>query len=362
MGRILLGDRTGGDMKVYVFPADETGCGYYRMIWPSRALIAQGYDVTIIPPGKRNSGLRGATDAHGNLIDVQVPDDADVVVLQRITHRHLVSAVQIMRQRGVSVVIDMDDDLSSIHPANPAFNAMHPVHGSQKDHNWVNAQLACEQASMVILSTDALMKRYASHGRGMVVRNCIPKRYLDIPRVDSTLIGWGGSVRSHPNDLQVVGAGVSQVIDDGNTFRVVGPDDYVKRLLNLSQDPEATGPRDILHEWPAAVAELGIGIAPLADTQFNAAKSYLKPLEYSALGVPWVASPRAEYSRLHKLGAGLLANKPRQWASSLRKLVSDDALRKDMSAAGREVAASMTIEGNAWRWMEVWDAAYQVDH
>ena len=129
---IRLVDLTGGDMKVYVFPADETGCGYYRMIWPSQVLKRQGHDITIIPPGIRNSGLRGMTDAHGNLIDVKVPDDADVIVLQRITHKHLVTAIKLMRQRGISVVVDMDDDLSSIHPANPAFNAMHPTYGTHR--------------------------------------------------------------------------------------------------------------------------------------------------------------------------------------------------------------------------------------
>lgn len=331
------------------------------MIWPAEELKRQGYDIIIVAPDARSSMLRGMLNRENELIDIIPPRDADVLVLQRVTHAHLVTGIELLRKKGISVVVDMDDDLANIHPSNPAFQAMHPSMGTQKDHSWANAQRACEAASMVIVSTDALIKRYAPHGRGMVVRNCVPQRYLDIPHIDSTDIGWGGSVRSHPNDLQVVGAGLTQVLNEAK-FKVVGPSDLVQKIMNLPYEPEATGPRDIMDEWPRAVAEIGIGIAPLADTVFNAAKSWLKPLEYSALGVPWVASPRAEYTRLNGMGVGLLANKPRQWASQLRRLIRDKTLRDEMSCAGRELASTMTIEGNAWRWMEVWEAAYKVDH
>lgn len=349
-------------MKVYVFPADKTGCGRYRMTWPAEALRKQGLDVTVVAPEKRNSNLRGQLDPKTDkLVAIHPPRDADVMVLQRITHNYLVEGVTLLREMGISVVIDIDDDLSSIHPSNPAFMAMHPTHGTRKDHNWRNAERACAAASYSIVSTPALLKRYAPHSRGAVVRNCVPKRYLDIPHEDSAVIGWGGSVRSHPNDLQVMGSGLTQVLDE-TTFRIVGPSDLVKETLGLESEPDATGAMDLDTEWPEAISTLGIGIAPLADTAFNAAKSGLKPLEYSAVGVPWVASPRAEYSRLHKLGAGLLANKPRQWAAQLRLLIRDEVLREEMSDRGRQLASTMTIEENAWRWMEVWESAYKVDH
>jgi hypothetical protein len=43
-------------------------------------------------------------------------------------------------------------------------------------------------------------------------------------------------------------------------------------------------------------------------------------------------------------------------------LVRDDALRKELSEAGRAIARQFTIEDNAWRWLEAWERAYQVDH
>lgn len=346
-------------MKVYVFPADLHGCGYYRLIWASRALISAGHQVTVVDPKDRGNALWARTDADmKRIVDVGYPPDADVIVLQRITHIRLVEAIKVMRERGLTVVIDMDDDLAAIDPRNPAFRAMHPTHGFSPEHNWLNTQAACEAASFVTVSTPALLPRYAPHRRGEVLFNCVPESYLKIDRTDSDVVGWGGSVHSHPGDLQEMGPAVSSLIREGSKFRIVGPAAGARAALGLEKDPEATGSRDMLTEWPQALAELGIGIAPLADTRFNSAKSWLKPLEYAALGVVPVMSPRAEYQRIHDAGVGLLAAKPRQWMSKIRELVRDAGLRAELSAAAREFAAGQTIEKNAYRWWNAWEQAF----
>ncbi len=97
-----------------------------------------------------------------------------------------------------------------------------------------------------------------------------------------------------------------------------------------------------------------------ADTKFNASKSWLKALELSAVGVPWVGSPRAEYTRLHAYGAGILASKPKDWYRALNQLRSSEVLRKELSDAGREAAAQLKIRDHAWRWVEAWEDAVRI--
>lgn len=348
-------------MKVYVYPADVTGCGSYRMMWPAQALRAQGHDVMIILPKDRAANFHASLDTNDRVVDVIVPEDADVIVVQRVTHRYMIEAIQVLRAKGIAVVVDIDDDLAAIDPRNPAFIKLHNRFGDSKDHNWINAQRACEAASLVVVSTEALLPRYASHGRGAVIQNHVPKRYLDVPHDDGTIIGWGGSTHSHPGDLQVVGTGVAQLMDE-TTYLQIGPVEGIQQALRLDFEPAFTGPLDIREDWPRGLARLGIGIAPLEDTRFNAGKSWLKPLEYAALGIPWVASPRVEYKRLHdEYGIGLLADKPKHWTRELRKLVRDDAFRQDMSKRCREAAAQLTIEGNAGKWWNAWSEAFRVE-
>lgn len=344
-------------MIVYVYPADIYGCGFYRMIGPAMALRAQGHDVRVKMPSDRE-GIGGEFDSRtGRLVSVQIPPDADVIVMQRVSLQNLVEAVPLIQARGVAVVIDMDDDLTKIDPSNPAFAALHPKTGRDRRHTWSNAEIATRQATAVTVSTPALLPVYAPHGRGVVLSNRIPAPYLGIDHHDSATFGWAGSTHSHPFDLQQVGPAVARLVRAGYQYHGIGPAIGLRQALGLETDPECTG--DVaLEDWPLRVAELGIGIAPLADTGFNRAKSGLKVLEMMACGVPWVASPRVEYKALHdRHKVGLLADNPKDWYKLIKRLADNEQLRLDMSAAGRAAAATETIEGNAWRWLEVWQDA-----
>jgi hypothetical protein len=337
--------------RVVVYPSDSHGCGYLRMIAPAQALIDQGHDVEVVRTQDRRVRLH-VTDQ--TVTDVEI--DADLVVFQRLTHPLMAQAVPILRSKGVAVVVDVDDDLTSIHPSNPAFESLRPGSGSL--HSWRNLSSACRDATLVTVSTPALLDVYARHGRGHVLYNRLPDDYRNLAHTDSDVLGWPASFHSHPNDPEVMGGSVARLVADGAVFRTVGESTGAGRAFGLSSDPPGRPvPRE---EWPAAVAELGVGVAPLADTKFNAAKSWLKPLEMCAAGVPWVASPRAEYVRLHRMGAGVLADRPRVWHREIRKLLDSPALREEQSEAGRIVAEQNWLSDHAWRWAEAWDHAMEL--
>jgi hypothetical protein len=321
------------------------------MIWPGQHLAAAGHDVDVVQAKDRRVRLVMENDT---VKDVLV--DADVVVLQRITHNYMAQAVGVMRAKGITVIVDVDDDLSSIHPSNPAWAVHRPGAGL---HSWHNLAAACRDASLVTVSTPALLDVYARHGRGAVLPNYLPDQYYGLSRADSDVVGWPASFHSHPNDAEVVGGAVARLVDEGAEFVMRGDSTGAGRSFGLAADP--AGGAVPIEEWPAAVAQLGVGIAPLADTKFNAAKSWLKPLEMSACGVPWVASPRAEYRRLHELGAGVLADRPRTWYREVQRLRQSPGLRQELSEAGRAVAEGLRLRDHAWRWAEAWERAYDLD-
>jgi hypothetical protein len=338
-------------VKVIVYPADAFGCGSFRMRWPGEACAAAGHDVRVVDPKDRRLKVVMEGDTVKDVLDVE----ADVVVLQRVTHAYMAQAVGIMRAKGITVVVDVDDDLSSIHPSNPAWAVHRPGAGL---HSWHNVSLACRNASLVTVSTPALLDVYARHGRGHVLHNYLPDYYYGLPRVDSDVVGWPGSYHSHPNDPESLGGAIARLVDEGAEFVMRGDPTGAGRAFGLAEDPHG-GPVPI-EEWPTAVAGLGIGIAPLADTKFNRAKSWLKPLEMSAAGVPWVASPRAEYERLHKLGAGVLADRPRGWYRELKRLRESPQRRAELSEAGRTAAEQLRLRDHSWRWMDAWTRAYEM--
>jgi hypothetical protein len=343
---------------VLVYPADATGCGHHRLIWPTEELRRQGHDVAIVRPSERHLRLV-VNDETGTVVDVVLPRDVDVVVLQRVTHRYLVQAITALRAKGVAVVVDVDDDLTAVHPSNPAWRALHPRgERATRDHTWANLTEACRAATLVTVTTPALLRRYAGHGRGRVLYNYLASHYCDVAHVDSDLVGWPAALASHPNDPSVVGSAIARLVAEGVRFAVTSEHPGVATAFGLADDRsiEYVGSID-LPDWPSALTRLGVGIAPLADTRFNAAKSWLKPLELAAVGVPWVASPRVEYRRLHDLGCGVLVDKPKLWYRALRRLVDEPARRAELGLAGREVAASLRLSDHAWRWWEAWSDA-----
>lgn len=337
-----------------------TGCGYFRLIWPAQVLRAQGHEVFIMEPDNRSFTGRVEDDV---LVDVKVPTDANVIILQRVTHRHIAESIPIMRAKGVGVVVDIDDDLSTIHPRHPAFINLHPSKNPDKVrnktalyHSWHNTAVACRDASVVTTSSDALLTRYAKHGRGFVIRNYLPQHYLDVAHEDSDVFGWGGAVQSHPDDLDIVGWSIRRLMKEDHKFKMVGPAWGVADALGVSEEIDATGPISI-EDWPKTLTQLGIGIAPLRSNKFNEAKSWLKPLEYAGLGIPCVMSGRHEYREIHRQGIGLIAEKPDKWYKMLKKLLTDEPYRREFGETSREIAATLTIAKQSWRWVEAWTQA-----
>jgi hypothetical protein len=346
-------------IRIYVYPSDQWGCGAYRMKWPALAINEPGMSVEVVEPGTRKVEVN--IDQAGNVAGEQFPADADVVVFQRPTNQWIAQLIPLLQARGVAVVVELDDDLAHVHPSNPAFDMLQPVlrRGNQTApnlHSVARLADAIDLADMVVVSTAELASRYGVHGRVRLLRNRVPRYYLTIPHTDSAVIGWGGSVHSHPHDLQQVGSAVAALVRQGAEVHTVGDPVGVGRALGLRADPPSAGPV-ALDDYPAAIARFGVGIAPLADTRFNRAKSWLKPLEYAAVGVPWVGSPLPEYAELHGLGCGRLASRPKHWQAALSALTGSEQLRREASEQGRVVAAGNTIELHAWRWAEAWTDA-----
>lgn len=363
-------------MRVLVFPADSFGCGMYRMIWPGEALANAGYDVRVVPPAERSMEL---VINHGMLADVvskQVAD-ADIIVFQRVTHLWIAQAIKIIRDKGKTVIVDVDDDLTSIHPDNPAWWSLHPRNfGRTKEGgephliSWKFLNLACQNASLVTVSTPGLLPIYAQHGRGVVLPNYLPDHAFVPQRTRKTeigwsplnrVIGWPASLHSHPNDPAVVGNAIDRLTIEGESFTHFGDAEKTAQAFGLTINHFASPRVDNIFNWSTAIANIGVGICPLADTKFNSSKSRIKPLELCAAGVPWVASPRNEYRELQRMGVGFLADKPKHWFVRIKELLDNQSLREEQSTKGRIIADKLRIKNHAGLWWDAWKLALDAD-
>ena len=339
-------------MRVAAFPSDDSGCGWYRIRFAAQHLASLGHDIVIDPP------LGYYRDPSGDE-PTRLYLDADVAVVQRISTEVGAAFVQALKDHGHRVIIDVDDDLDALHRGHPY---LAEVDGSQPGRHRRYLHDACQAADVVTVTTPALADRYG-YGRAVVLPNLIPARYLTHRRVRSKrtaeplLVGWTGRPISHIGDAGVMGGQVGPVVAAaGGRFAAWG-ESADRTFLEANVPPQARRRmpyRELRKGYPQQVAKLDVGLVPLVDSDFNRAKSWLKGIEYAALGVPFVASPTPEYRRLAELGAGELAETPQQWADAVGALCASERRRADLAAAGRDVAATLTYEAHSHLWWDAW--------
>lgn len=339
-------------MKVSVYPADRGGCGWYRLLFPAGRLQQEGHEVQVDFP-KLNAKYIG--DKVVGMLPLKGKGwSPDVVVFQRPLKDVLGQAIPFLQEMGHAVVVEVDDDFTSLSPQNPAFHSAHPKKNVR--HNWHHLITAIGLADVLTVSTPALADRY-NHPNTVILENCVPNTYLEMGRAkvehDPLIVGWGGSPETHPGDLQQMGQ-----LNLGDAWFMALGGRRTRDILKVDSSQSLYVPwTKSIEDYASVLTQIDIGLAPLVDTIFNRSKSWLKSLEMSALGVPHIASPLPEYQ---KLGTAMFARKPKDWTRSLKTLMANKGLRDEMRAKGLERAEELTYDKRAHGWWQAWEMAYQM--
>lgn len=347
-------------MRVQGWMADTQGCGFYRIALPLGALRAAGHETSM------------GVDIERPDIGGVRPVRPDVLIGQRVMApepsslwRNIAAAPA---HRRPALVYEIDDHPAEIEPHNPAYRL---IRGNLDNIVW-NLTVA----DLVTVSTPELAAwatRY--NGNVMVLPNCVPASLVERgaarlvePKPGVPIVGWAGSP-THREDWRISGAGTgvaaSRWLHAGHAeMHLIGSN--LDDLLDPGVRKVRTTP------WAPSVPryyggiDFTIGLAPLADTPFNSAKSWIKILEYSALGIPWVASDVSPYRQWvqrmsdndPELAGGLLIPPDsdwRRWARVLDQLLDDSEWRAELAKCGNEAAALWTIQT---RWT-LWERAYR---
>jgi glycosyltransferase involved in cell wall biosynthesis len=353
-------------MKVRVFmdgPLEMDGCVYYRMHLPGSTLQAAGYDVTT---------HRGVTDViwqddvklhpDGRILkDPRVKGwqdpDCDVAVFQRPLHRDTADLIEWCRDNGVRTVVDMDDDYLKIPQENKAWQHAQPhLNPIRNTDHLKRAIRACD---LVTVTTPALARRYAPR-KTVVLSNYVPASFLDRPErplPSRVTVGWTGTLHTHPHDLESTKGAIGRAVSaSGAQMHVVGDGEGVEEALAVPEGSVTKTGWVPLPHYPDKMNEIDVGVVPLATSAFNQGKSWLKGLEFSALGIPFVSSNTQAYVQLaNEHGLGVVARNPAEWERHVFRLATQDGYREDAGQRAREyVREHMTIEQHAVAWWDAW--------
>jgi glycosyltransferase involved in cell wall biosynthesis len=320
-------------LKIYAFQ-DGSACGYYRVRLPFEWLAKNGHEVT-------------HTDYH----QTEHPSMAGypIVMGERIGGQEIDTLWYNLKQSGVKLVWETDDDLWNLDESNPA-----RLQISDMTRYWMESALG--HAHLVTTTVPHLaeqMRRF--NPNVMVIPNAVDPALIttERKRAEKLTIGWAGG-SSHHEDFQSVIGALRQVTDHRGDidFHSVGMD-YGKDFgLNRNRH---TPWRESMLEYYSGI-DFDIGIAPLLDTPFTRSKSPIKAIEYNALGIPVIASNNGPYRDYVVDGVnGFLCDTEAEWVDRLNLLIEDTELRESMAVQSRETARLHTIDQTA----PLWEAAFR---
>ena len=136
-------------------------------------------------------------------------------------------------------------------------------------------------------------------------------------------------------------------------FEVAGASiDEDSDWFNVRKIPYYPMSMHTFYDWLAKNSNWDIGIIPLTDTQFNRCKSELKYIEFSALGIPVIASDMNVYNECIVDGVnGFLAANEEEWIDKLSLLINDPILRNGMvNNARKDILENYNLESRVNQW------------
>ncbi|MGL5829486.1 MAG: glycosyltransferase, partial [Angustibacter sp.] len=156
---------------------------------------------------------------------------------------------------------------------------------------------------------------------------------------------------THSADLEMIRPAIERLPKNGLVGLDVvgvstGSDDWFRRIdipEGRTHYPEfVSWLRRRRHEW-------SLGVAPLTPDPFNSAKSDLKFLEYSMLGLATIASDSEPYAELRDVGATLVSSNPDSWHDAISSLVGDPHERRRRARMARTYSlGERTVGTDGW--------------
>ena len=129
--------------------------------------------------------------------------------------------------------------------------------------------------------------------------------------------------------------------------------------LDLDPDRYTHVRRIEFPELSKFIAQLDIGIAPIADHPMSYARSNIKVKEYAGAGVPWVASARGSYPGLGAKEGGVTVADD-GWEQALLDLAGSRFKRMRLRRKAESWGKSQHIKHHTQRWEAVMQMAVEL--
>jgi glycosyltransferase involved in cell wall biosynthesis len=293
----------------------------------------------------------------------------DVSIFQRFYETPALNNALFMRKYGKKTVYELDDNFEALEKWNPCFE-------DYQDKKEFYRKFIANCDAMTV-STDALRKQYLPLNPNIyVLPNSLDFKAWDEvyskkesyrKRDGKIRIAWAGSP-THAGDIYWIKDVICKLLRSypNLIMKFIGTEWhklYSEFKNYLGQiEYESWQPFD---KFAYGFIDCDIGIAPLHYCKFNEGKSNIKYLEYSALGLPTVATDIDPYSEIdiENTGYKVKNNNPAAWYKTIEKLIKFPSVRARIGDQARAyVKRHYDIENN-WRlWVDAYEDIMRIEN
>lgn len=279
-------------------------------------------------------------------------EDYKIVILQQVEGEEWAEEIMRLRNLGVIVIYEVDDYLHGVREI-----GSHGARDIFTEERMADFEMCMEACDAMICSTEWLALSYQEFNENVFVcRNSIEAdRYarFSLPPGRRTLnIGWAGG-QGHLESAIAWLPAVQKILDEFPETRFISIGLQVANLLR--EDRALALSFCAMENFPGALCNFDIGIAPAGRDDFFAAKSDLRFLETGALGIPLVADPFV-YEDIENGFTGYLADTADEAHRYLRKLVTSKLLRQEIGGHARDyVLNERSMAVGVEQWVKVFE-------
>lgn len=343
-------------LKIAFIPANVSGVVFYRAWQPHNAIQKSFSNVESIiwwfTPNQFTlhpweNEVYDSTK--GPLIQRDIESAvawADVVVWMVLHSPQSLNLFKYLRAKyDKQFITEVDDYLFSV----PQKNAAHDFYKPGSDLARVGLE-QIKSSDGLIVSTPYLKELYSPHNDKIsVVENAIDltlwRKHTPSPGRRRVVLGWVGG-GGHEPDLEIIKEPLFEILEKNRhvTFSCVsGVPNFFKNHKKIEYTTDYR-PIDKYPKWVHS-KDFDIGLAPLVDNNFNRGKSNLRYLEYSALGIPTIASPVDHFIRTEKDKNILFASNAEEWKIQMQRLIDDVEERQSIGEkAYQDVKANWNVK------------------
>ena len=271
----------------------------------------------------------------------------------------LANRLQRARARGVVILSDLDDYL-------------------WQAQGWSRERLlgctrALRQCEILTCSTEPLLTQLQvmfPHLKLELLPNSAPQisQQVSPPPASPLRIGWTGAPWTRPADLALLRPLAQWIAARPNELQLVHVGHGEGRLslaVALGLKPAQVEAKPLQgHGSYLQQLNFHIGLAPLSSSSFNHYKSAIKVIEYSALGIPWLASDAEPYRDLCRRWQwpGRLCSRPHDWIEQLQPLLDPERRQQEGTTLQTLCQQHASFSSGVDRWRQVLEKSWALQY